>query len=465
MTETLPLVIHTIGSLKTRKIMPDRKIAYMLGTFPELAQTYIARELNGLLERGFDLYIFAVRRADTLGTASSLCGPALISRCTYARPDSILRHLVANIRAAVVHPVRYLSTLKLFVRDLHRMEPSVAARTLYHFFCGIGFARVLQELAITHIHAHFSTGSSLALAVSSYTGIPFSFTAHASGDIFMKPVLLETKLSRCRFAVPVSQYSARYLDSVSGRKYSEKLHWIYNGVHASECESISSSALQRAGRRKLTNPYLRIVSVGSLVGAKGHGTLVESCRVLKQQGMQFSCRIIGEGPERSNLTRLIDKWNLGKQVTITGYLSLDSVYAELAIADVFVLLSEIHINGYRDGLPTALIEAMLMSLPVISTCISAIPEIVINGVSGFLVPERDAIEAAHAIDRLARNADLRRQLGVAGRQRVLEQFNSERNLTQLFKLFTTAIDFEQREVVGIAREYEAQLNVTRQTPA
>jgi glycosyltransferase involved in cell wall biosynthesis len=178
----------------------------------------------------------------------------------------------------------------------------------------------------------------------------------------------------------------------------------------------------------------RIVSIGSLVSAKGFPTLIQVCARLQERGHSFHCRIIGEGPERPTLERLISEHNLTGCVELVGAMPLDAVYSELRQADVFVLLTEIGPSGYRDGLPTVILEAMAAGLPILATSLSAIPEMVLDGVTGMLVPERDVEGASRALECLLQSADSRRRMGLAGQARVRELFDLEQSADQLAAL-------------------------------
>ena len=148
------------------------------------------------------------------------------------------------------------------------------------------------------------------------------------------------------------------------------------------------------------------------------------------------CQIAGDGEDREFLLHLIEKWDLEKSVELLGCLPLDSVYKVLSQSDVFVLLSEIQVSGYRDGLPTAILEAMAFGLPVVSTYISGIPEVVTHGATGFLVPERDPVAAADALEPLILDSELRVRLGSAGRH-ALARFSSQEPGDSLAQLFST----------------------------
>jgi glycosyltransferase involved in cell wall biosynthesis len=408
------------------------RIAYMLGTFPAITETFIHREMRTLREQNIDVIPFAVKRPAHPFSGAPLLDEGTVSACNYARPGNAIGHLLTNLAAFASHPFLYLETLSDFVRQATRVEPPRFCRLLYHFFCGIGFTRAIANADVKRIHSHFTTGSNMGYAASRFLKIPFSMTVHASDDIFVKPLLLDEKMSLADCVIADSDYARRYVDSITDYKYSGKLRHIYTHTTSREIDDVFMGRPPHTVRR--SSPSLRITSVGSLVGCKGHVTLLEACRVLKQRGHPFSCKIVGGGRHQMLLTRLIKEWQLDELVTLTGYLPLDSVYRLLAETDVFALLCEIHASGYRDGLPTAIVEAMLLSLPVVSTHVSGIPEIVVDGETGFLVPERDPIAAADAFEKLALDESLRDRLGDGGRERASAMFDENSAAEQLVYL-------------------------------
>jgi glycosyltransferase involved in cell wall biosynthesis len=265
----------------------------------------------------------------------------------------------------------------------------------------------------------------------------FSFTAHASNDLFVRPLLLLEKTARARFVVPVCDYSQHYLDSVTEYRFSHKMHRIYNGVDLREPRKPPDASPPGTFPRE--DGALTIVSVGSLVSPKGHASLIRVCARLRAGGRNVECRIIGEGPERATLERLIASHRVHGTVHLLGALPLDEVYAELGNADVFVLLAEIGPSGYRDGFPTVVLEAMATGLPVLSTRISGIPEMVLDGVTGRLVAERDLEAATSALQELLESAEKRRAMGAAGRSRVKQLFHVEQSVDQLADLLGSAV--------------------------
>jgi colanic acid/amylovoran biosynthesis glycosyltransferase len=415
------------------------RIGYVLSTFPSLTETFIAREIEALKRRGFEIVVFAVRRPTFMPSGQTPSGADTLGSCVYARPDRLLRHLVLNLYASIRHPIRYFSAFRVFMRGWADLEPGVLARLLYHFACGVGFSWEMRRLRIDHLHCHFASGCSVALAANLFSGITYSFTAHASSDLFVKPVLLPLKVRHALRVVPVCEYSKRYLDAVTGFAYSSKLHRVYNGVDVNEASRLAPTTEDNLAEEQGSPAAIRLLSVGSLVGVKGHSTLIEVCRRLREEGHTVQCKIVGGGPEHEVLARLIVKAGLTSIVELSGPLPLGEVYRAMRLADIFVLLSEIGVNGYRDGFPTVILEAMAMGLPVVSTWVSGIPEMVEHQVTGILVPERDPSAAAAAVRRLLQDPALRMEMGSAGRQRVSRLFALDQSADELAGLLAETL--------------------------
>jgi colanic acid/amylovoran biosynthesis glycosyltransferase len=414
------------------------RIGYVVAVFPAPTETFVAREIEALKQRGFEVVVFALKRpavvpSQYLSTADTL------SSCEYARPDNVFRHLLLNLRAVLLHPIRYFSALRPFIREGREMAPRDFAQLLYHFAWGVGLAAAVRRRRIAHLHCHFRSACNAGLAANLYSRTSFSFTAHASGDLFVKPVLLPTKVRQAHMVVPVCDYSRRYVDSVTDFAHSEKLHRVYNGIDLEESSRLAGSAVDRAADAERSPPVLRLLSVGSLVGVKGHSTLIEVCALLHREGFPLQCTIVGSGPQRTVLERRIREAELTEIVGLAGLLPIGDVYRAMRQADVFVLLSEIGVNGYRDGFPTVILEAMAMGLPVVSTWISGIPEMVEDEVTGILVPERDPPAASVAIRRLLQDPPLRRRMGLAGRERVGRLFAINQSADQLAQLLSNAL--------------------------
>ena len=314
-------------------------------------------------------------------------------------------------------------------------------KTLMHFGEGVYTAYVVRDTRFEHIHAHFIDRAALvALCVSRLIKIPYSVTAHAN-DIYKAPLLVPVKLANARFVVTVSEFNKEYLVNKFEHVDRRKVMVLHPWVDLDEFPLVRSHS---------ANDRFIIVSVGRLVPKKGHIILIEACAQLRQQGMGFECRIIGDGPQRAELEQRIAALDLQDHVTLIGSIPKEGVLAQLQAADVFALPATIAPDGDRDGMPVALAEAMAVGLPVISTDIVGIRELVRVG-AGFLVPSDDAKALAEALQRVHTMPPAeRRAMGVRARDVVAREFELESGVRQLAVLFhSSADDPDARTARGI----------------
>ncbi len=289
---------------------------------------------------------------------------------------------------------------------------------------GVAMAPAARRLGVGHIHAHFATGANVAAKVmADLVGVPFSFTTHAVG-IFARPTRLCATLRAGRFHVTISEYNRRALARRCGASAAAKVHVIRDAVDA--------RAFAVAERR--TGPRPRILSVGRLVEKKGHSVLLEALAILAAEDTNFEAVIVGDGPERGRLEALINRHGLAGRVELRGAATLDVVRGLHATSDIFALASIIAADGDRDGIPVSIMEAMAAGLPVVSTTVSGIPELVSDAV-GRLVKPGDAPALAHALGALLADPGARRRLGDAAVAEVTAKCNvaeAGRRLAALF---------------------------------
>ena len=175
-----------------------------------------------------------------------------------------------------------------------------------------------------------------------------------------------------------------------------------------------------------------IICVGRLVPAKGQHILLKACSLLKRDGVQFHLIIIGEGPDRSSLEKFVARNDLREVVTFTGVLGQDKVRQQYDRADLFVLAS------FAEGVPVVLMEAMAKEIPVISTRITGIPELIQHGQDGLLATPGDAEDLASQILTLLNHPELRQQFGKAGRKKVRANYNQHENNLLMVDLLNQA---------------------------
>ena len=293
----------------------------------------------------------------------------------------------------------------------------------------------MKVAGIGHIHAHFAgLAARTAYWLQRYYGIGYSFTAHAN-DIFSPadpalPVQLDELIRRAKFVVTVSDFSAAQLRARFPWA-TRKIHRVYNGIDT------TAFPLARPAR----NPP-RIVSVGRYIEKKGFADLIAACAVLRDRNVAFDCRIVGEGPLDAELTATIERLDLRARVELTGPKPLSEIAALLQTARVFALPCVEEADGGMDNLPTVIAEAMAAGLPVVSTTLAGVPEMVADGKTGLLVPPRSPDHLADALARLLTRPALAWWYGRRGRIQARRLFDVHATTRQFKRLLLekTAIE-------------------------
>ncbi len=413
----------------TRQGVP--KVAYIIKCFPRLSETFILHEVLELERQGMPLRIFSL-----LPTTGKINRAAedVQSQITYvphllwAGLPVLLPATFRRIRQA---PWITISVCLAMIVRMH--HPSIFRKLLQSMY----IAEQLEREGITHIHAHYAnTPTTLAFIIHELTGIPYSFTAHAKDIYLSKKQALAYRIQHAQFVVTCTTYNQRYLKRVSETLLYTPIHRIYHGLDVSAFPTNSTPSL-------ITPEPPLILCVARLVEKKGLPYLLEACHYLKEQGYNFRCRIIGEGPLRSQLEQRIDELALREYVKLCGAQVHEQVIETYRQATLKVLPCVIGENGDRDGIPNVLVEALYMGVPVVSTPVSGIPELITSEVNGLLVEPRNGTALAVAIARLLDDALLRRLLAEAGRQSVLAHFITQRNVERLKQIFDAEIIAQQ----------------------
>ncbi|MCB0208635.1 MAG: glycosyltransferase [Anaerolineae bacterium] len=400
------------------------KIGYLAQVFPHLTMTFVYREVMALRKFGLDVATFSTWQPKI--TELSEEAKPLIRDTFYIFPFRWLPFLVSHLAFFVTRPRRYLGTL-LFCLTRHHSSLKNRFRTLMHFAQAVYLAQGVERSGIQHLHVHFAlNATTLAMVISRLTGTPFSFTAHAN-DIFANPILLPEKIKAARFIVVISEFNRKFLQTiVPNEPIDEKTHVVHCGI---DVDAFAPTALATQNER----PF--ILAVGRLVEKKGYPYLILACKELARQGYQFECSIIGGGPEEEKLQQLIVDNALEEYVRLEGVVFQEQMKDYLSRADICVLPCVVAADNDMDGIPNTLMEAMAMEKPVVSTIVSGIPELIEHGRSGLLVPEKDSNALADALACLLDDEARRVALGKAGRTKVIEEFEIEKNSCTLLKLF------------------------------
>lgn len=423
------------------------EIAYILKGFGRSSETFITNEIYLLEQTGLPLSVFSIRKLtgqQQHGVISRIRAPVTyLPEAAPLSEENFLLWLWRNLpgflgshwRLFLRRPVAWLLTLGEALGMCMRYRERFFAlprKVFFKEFLQAGYIalQVLETESIRHLHAHFCHGATtITMLASRMCGVPFSFTAHAK-DIYQQDLnpgdLLPRKLKRARFAVTCTGANKTHLDRL--RAPDTPLHAIYHGLDLSLFVPSASQPEPQSA------PL--ILSVGRMVEKKGFTYLVEACRILRDQGWQFQCRIVG-GIDKytAQIKRRIEELNLADTVTLHHAVTQEELKEIYARSTLFALPCQVIENGDRDGIPNVLVEAMAMQMPVVSTNISGIPELIEDHINGLLIPQKDAAALAAAIAELLSDPALCQQLGRAARETVCREFDSQTNIQTLRALF------------------------------
>ncbi len=396
--------------------------AYLFERFPSYTQTFCYREVAQMLAGGMELEIYAIRRRDEIPAD---CPEEVTRRITYLpEPETLMAEVDAAVRDGSLTGRAALGPAKL-----------AGGSDRLRVYEAIWLGSRLRAGSVRHLHIHFAgLAARTAWWLKELYAISYSFTGHAN-DIFCPrefPVSLRDLVRDAAFVATVADFSRDGLR----RQFPEsaaKIHRVYNGIDP----SLFTPAVPVAGLPE-------ILSVGRCIEKKGFADLIEASAILHRRGLAFRTTIIGGGPLEEELRAQVARLGLEGVVTLTGAMSQAQVCERLPQATLFALACATEHDGGMDNLPTVIAEAMATGLPVVSTRLAGVPEMVEEGVTGLLVGEREPEALAAALEELLRHPEKAREMGVAGAARVRERFALEVTTAQLAALIDNAVAAHQQ---------------------
>jgi glycosyltransferase involved in cell wall biosynthesis len=409
------------------------RLGYLYSRYPVISQTFCDAEMLALERRGMNLVIGSVYPPLT-SLRHEYIGK-LRAPIHYAPPQEILKILERNAKTDGKWP-----------RDLveqHDAKYEPAAKAAQRARNALYFAEFFSRNGVDHVHVHFANRAAhTAVFLKEISGIPFSVTAH--GQDFMKDLgsddLMREICAAAEFVAAETDYSRDLLRQRCPHS-AAKIHRVYNGIDL-ERFSVPRSA---------NNPVPRIVSVGRLVAFKGFSDLLDACAELARHRIDFVFDIIGDGPLRETLQAMIERLDLSSRVNLLGSLSQGAVLERLQAADIFALASTTDAQGATDVFPTVILEAMASARPVVSTRLAGIPELVVDGQTGILVPPGDSTALAHALEHLLRDPESRLRFGRAGRARIEECFQIAKTVAPLVEMLERSYNRRRPDDVSVPR--------------
>ncbi len=419
-----------------------KRIAYYIWQFPVASQTFVQREVAGLLRAATDVLVISQIEADD-GYIAKL-EPALsrIARCLSTLDDEQIRdHRRRFFRR---DPVRYLGLFAYVVgQRYHAIKHLRFDRSV--FSQAIALAALAEEHAIKHLHSPWADNCAfVALIAARLLGIPFSIQARAH-DIHRHDYKfgLFEKSQNAEFVITNTEYNVKQIRRLLSEKDSSRVKLIYNGLNLEQFEPVAKAANNRA--------VVNLLCVARLIEQKGLTHLLSACRGLLDSGLRIQCTIVG-GTEDLFMNYYIELKRLHRQLQLepfvhfTGSKPFSEVLDYYRSADIFVLPCVLGRDGSRDIIPNSVLEAMAMKLPVVSTTVTGVPELVDHEQNGLLVTPGDELALARAIQTLASDPFLRVQFGENGRQKIEARFDTSKNAGHFRSLFLT---LDRQESVGI----------------
>jgi glycosyltransferase involved in cell wall biosynthesis len=397
------------------------RVGYLMSHYPAISHAFVLREVEHLRGAGVDVETLSIHRAeprDLLSEADLRAAATTLS----VLPTAVRQLLAAHASALVHSPRRYLSTLGLALRT---GTPGVRARLwhLFYFAEAMILLRHCQRSGIAHLHAHFAdSATDVAMLVTHYrqgqrvNGVEcsWSLAVHGSVEFYnVEQYALPAKLEHARFAVAISDFGRSQLMRLSASERWPHIHVVRCGVDP----AVYVAPAERSSRAD----GAEVLFVGRLLHGKGLSLLFEAIAELRRRDLDVTASIVGDGPAREEAKRDLRRLGLSGHVRLLGSVSQDDIRSNYARADLFCLPS------FAEGIPVVVMEAMAMAMPVVTTRIMGIPELIEDGSDGVLVAPGRADELTDALERLVRSPEERRTMGRAARRKVETEYDVARS--------------------------------------
>lgn len=379
------------------------RIAYLINQYPQTSQSFIRREIEALEASGTEVLRFTVRPVvEPLVDAGDEAERRKTRAVLSVGAVGLVKGLLGR---AIRRPGSWLKAARQAYRFGRRSERGVLIHAIYLAEACV-LVGWLEAAGVSHVHAHFGTNSTTIAALCRVLGgPPFSFTVHGPEE-FDSPrsLCLGEKVGLASFVLGISEFTRSQLYRWSNHTDWSKIHVVRCGLDPSYLDG-STTRTTPTGRR--------LLCVGRLAEQKGQLLLIEAAGLVRDRGIDFELVIVGDGPMRGEVERLIERLNLIDRVRLAGWMSKPEVRQAVIEARVMVLPS------FAEGLPVVLMESLALGRPVITTYVAGIPELVGPGETGWLVPPGSVEALVEAmVEALAAPAEELERMGRIGASRV-----------------------------------------------
>jgi len=425
------------------------RVAYVMSRFPRLTETFILYEILALRRHGLDVQVYPLMRerktrrapdgASPLGKAINLVSGesgelvmhdearTLLPRVHYS-PLISRRIIRAMLGALVRDPASFLTTLgKVVAYNVGSINYLLGGLAIFPKAIYLGAE--MRRAGVTHVHAHFANHPTTAVYVIwRMFGIPYSFTGHGA-DLQVDQHMLREKVRAAVFVRAIADDGRSLILAHAPHDSAAKVVTVPCGV--------DSAVFDSPPRIRSASTQLRLLCVATMYEVKGHHYLFKAIALLVDRGFDITCELVGDGPDRAALEMEVATMGLADRITFLGPQTRSEIVAHMHGADALVVPSVPTTSGRREGLPVVIMEAMAARLAVVASGISGIPEIVIDGETGLLVPPRDPDAIANAVGLLAGDDAMRQRLVEAAHDLVGRRYDLAVVSKRMIELFSS----------------------------
>lgn len=402
------------------------KLIYVTSWYPTQNDTFVIREIEEITKAGHTVEICVLRP----GKGSVSATPVTGERISISQISLSLGDVARALLSCLVRRSLWVCLAEAAGASLR--QPRRATDIMYVLFATAYFAADRSRAGASYVHAHFlHVGAIASRWLGMMLGLPYGVTAHTSLVRFDGRLM--TKVVRESAVCVGDTFETVGLLREMGN---ERTALVRNGIPVSKIVFRGPAPTAQAQECPI------ILAVGTLIPPKGFATLLAACELLKKEGVSFRCRLIGEGPERGPLEKLGRDLRASGHLEMPGAMPIQDLLEEYRKAAVFVMASVPSEHG-RDGLPTVIIEAMAFGVPVVATKHAAIPELVRDGGTGYLVPPLDSEALARALVHCLSDDESRREMCARARRVIEEEYDLSRNVRKLLALIARGGGFEE----------------------
>lgn len=413
---------------------PASRLVYLLSQYPAVSHTFFLNEIRELRKLAITIDVASINRPDRPPSSMPEEERTEMEKTFYIKGMGAGSAVWITGKTLVMRPRVFARGLLAALR-LNQWEPRSTLLSFFYFVEALILGNWMRTRGHRYLHIHFcGPVATVGLIASIAWGFPYSLTVHGPDEFYdVEKFCLRQKIEHATFILCISEFCRSQLMRISDPAHWDKMHVIRLGV--------DPQLFRPTARERERHDSLEILCVGRLVPSKGQLILLRACAQLLAEGHSLRIRLVGAGQDRASLEAFAV--HEGIPVVFEGAKNHDETRQLIGHADIFALAS------FSEGVPVALMEAMAMEVPCVSTRVAGIPELIRDEIDGLLVPASSVDELAHALLRLMNNPHLRRKLGVSARKRVKDVYNLAQNALVLAHAFNHQILPQVKEDDGV----------------